>query len=374
MKTLYSLDSKGKTRIWRQEISDNKYRTISGLKDGNLVTSEWTVCEGKNIGKSNETSPEEQAKLEVEAKYEKQLKTGYSESEGGAAKGTSYVEPQLAKLYEDYQEKIDFNKEPWLIQCKFNGNRCVATKNGLFTRKGERYMSVSHIEDSLQPFFILYPNAVIDGELYNYKLRNQLNELSKLVRRTVHITEEHLAESEKKVRFYVYDGYDFTPETSRDKPYSVRKGWIDKNLIDLQYLEEVKSYLVKSKDDLDRYYNRFLDDEQEGAILRRADVGYENKRTKNLLKIKPCNDSEAIIVEIQEGQGNWAGAGKIISLKWNGKEFNATLKGSYEQGVELLRNKNKWIGKEVKFLYNGLTGLNIPNFARVDINNCCAAK
>lgn len=374
MKTLYSIDSKGKTRIWRQEIQGNKYRTISGLKDGNLVTSEWTICEGKNIGKSNETSPEEQAKLEVAAKYEKQLKSGYGTSEAEAAKGTVYVEPQLAKLYEDYQGKIDFDKESWLIQCKFNGNRCIATKNGLFTRKGEQYKSIPHIEESLVSFFKSHPDAVIDGELYNYELRNQLNELSKLVRRTVHITEEHLIESEKKVRFYVYDGYNFTSETAQDKPYSVRKDWIDKNLLICKYIKEVKSYPVKSQKDLDKYYNQFLDDGQEGAILRRSDVGYENKRTKFLLKIKPENDSEGIILDIQEGQGNWAGAGKIITLRWNNIEFNATLKGTYEQGVEFLKNKKQWIGKEVKFLYNGLTGLNVPNFARVDYENCDSRK
>lgn len=374
MRNLYSIDSKGKTRIWRQEIQGNKYRTISGLKDGNLVTSEWTVCEGKNIGKSNETAPEEQAKLEVAAKYEKQLKTGYSESETGAATGTKYVEPQLAKLYQDYQDKIDFNKEPWLIQCKFNGNRCIATKNGLHTRKGERILACPHIEDSLRPFFVLHPNAVIDGELYNYELRNQLNELSKLVRRTVHITDEHLSESENKVQFYVYDGYNFTPETAQDKPYSVRKEWIDKNLLICKYIKEVKSYPVKSQKDLDKRYNEFLDDGQEGAILRRADVDYENKRTKFLLKIKPCDDSEAIIIDIREGQGNWAGAGKIITLRWNNVEFNATLKGTYEQGVEFLKNKKHWIGKEVKFLYNGLTGLKVPNFARVSYDNCDSRK
>ena len=368
--TLYSVDSSGNTRLWWMEQLNNQFRTISGIKGGKLVTSEWTVCEGKNLGKKNATSSETQAETEILAKYKKQLKTGYAENEKDASNGTTYVEPMLAKLYKDYADKIDFSKQPWVIQIKFNGNRCVATKDGLFTRKGEKYISVPHIFNSLKSFFQKNPDAVLDGELYNYELRQTLNELSKLVRKTVHITDEDLKRSEKIVKFYIYDGYGFDGLKESDE-YSVRKSWIDKNIIGkYNYTEFVKSHTVKSKSDLDSIYKEFVDDDEEGGILRKTDEGYEHKRSKFLLKLKPEDDSEATIIDIKEGTGNWAGTGKIITLKWNGVEFDATFKGSYEQAVEFLKKKKSWIGKEVTFIYNGLTGLGVPNYARVDINNC----
>lgn len=55
--------------------------------------------------------------------------------------------------------------------------RCVATKNGLFTRKGEKYISVPHIEEALKPFFDKHPESVLDGELFKKRPCNFLQGL-----------------------------------------------------------------------------------------------------------------------------------------------------------------------------------------------------
>lgn len=358
---------------------DDKYSTVSGVKDSeNIVHSEMTVCKGKNIGKKNETSAVDQAEKEILNRYKKQLKTGYFDNEEDALKGCSFVEPMLAKNYKDYSKKINFSEEKWVLQCKFNGNRCIATKSGLFTRKGERYSDTTkHIHDSLKPFFENHPDAVLDGELYNYELRQSLNELSKLVRKTVHITSEDLKKSEELVRFYVYDGYNFhhsendSINTYEDVSYEIRKKELDRILIGkYDYIKKVESYDVKSVEDLDRIYKNFIDDGEEGGILRKIDERYEHKRSKFLLKLKPEDDDEAVIINITEGVGNWSGSGKVITLKWNDKTFDATFKGTYGEAVKFLEDKDEWIGKTVTFLYNGLTGLGVPNYARVDIKNC----
>ena len=52
---LFSKDSAGRIRVWNMEQNDDKYRTISGLVDGEKVTTEWTVAKAKNEGKKNET-------------------------------------------------------------------------------------------------------------------------------------------------------------------------------------------------------------------------------------------------------------------------------------------------------------------------------
>lgn len=368
-KTLYTRDSLGNIRVWSMEQQFDQYRTISGLLNGEKVISEWTTAEAKNSGKKNATTAEEQAELEILAKYKKQLKTGYFEDIKDVD-AFQYVEPMLAKLYKDYSKNIDLTKKEWIVQNKYNGMRCVATKNGLFTRKGEKYESVPHIEASLYGFFANHPEAILDGELFNNDLRQQLNEISKLIRKTVHISAEDLTNSEKYVKFYVYDGYGFGG-WNKDHPYHVRKKWIDGNLIGFyDYIEQVKDYHPQSTEELNTIYQSFIDDGQEGGILRNLNAGYENKRSKNLLKIKPEDDDEAIILDIKEGNGNWAKTGKIITLLWNEKVFDATFKGTQEQGRDFLVNKWNWIGKRVTFLYNGLTGLGTPSFARVDINNC----
>ena len=387
---LYTIDSTGKTRVWRQEQQGNKYRTIAGVKDSeNLVTSEWTTCDGKNGGKANETSGSEQAEKEILAKYTTQLKTGYAKNEKDAAKGTLFkskdmkvsshftglktgvfYDKVMIDLPNKEQVKVDFNKQKWVLQCKFNGNRVLFTKDGAFTRKGEVYQTVPHINNALAHFFRNNPEAVLDGELYNYDLRQKLNELSKLIRRSVHITADDLRRSEQQVKFHCYDGYGFN-DLDESVDYETRKNWIDKNVLGkVKYVNEVKSYPINCQEDLEKHYNSFIDDGEEGGILRKIDEGYEHKRSKFLLKVKPEMDSEAIILDVMEGDGNWSGVAKTATLKWKDKTFDATFKGSQEELRVVLKNKKDWINKEVTFLYNDVTGYGVPNFARIDILNC----
>lgn len=115
--TLYSRDSIGNVRIWLMEQSDNKFRVTAGLQDGEKVTSEWTTTEAKNAGKKNATTAVEQATKEIEARYKKQIKTGYFEDIADIDTAR-YVEPMLAKLYKDYCDEIKLDKGKWLLQTK----------------------------------------------------------------------------------------------------------------------------------------------------------------------------------------------------------------------------------------------------------------
>ena len=373
--TLFSRTSTGAVQTWQMIVDGNKYYSITGQQDGKKIENEPTICEGKNIGKKNETSPSEQAYSEAEAKWDKKSKTGYTTDVKKIDSCTSYVEPMLAKDFDDYIDKVDF-KSGVFVQNKYNGVRCVATLQAgrvvLKSRKGEEWLSVPHINKDLGKFFTEFPDAVLDGELYNYDLRQKLNELISIVRKNKpnSITSDLLKKSEEMVRFYIYDGYGFD-ELDQDATYDIRKTWIDNQLPKYsKYYRKVETARVTSMKEVDEIYNKYLADGEEGAIIRIAGSSYENKRSKNLLKYKPEDDAEATIVELIEGTGNWAGTAKTATIKWNNKTFDATFKGTFEQGADRLKNKKDWVGKEVTFLYTGLTGLGIPNYARIDPDNC----
>jgi ATP-dependent DNA ligase len=280
----------------------------------------------------------------------------------------------LAKDFDDYAGKIDFGKGVY-VQNKYNGVRCVATlENGrvvLKSRKGEEWISVPHINEDLKRFFARFPNAVLDGELYNYDLRQKLNQLTKLVRKTVKISADDLKNSEAMVRYYIYDGYNMDNATGPGTSYTDRKNWIDEILPKWsKHYRQVPTDKVFNRKELDEIYFKYLADGEEGAIIRVPTAPYENKRSKYLLKYKPEQDDEAKIKKIHEGTGNWSGTAKTATLIWKGKEFDATFKGTYEQGVERLKNPQDWEGKDVTFLFTGLTGLGVPNYARIDPDNC----
>ena len=372
--TLFSRTSTGAIQQWTVQIDGDKFRVESGQADGKKVLSEWTVCEAKNVGRANATTPSEQALSEAQAKWDKKVKLGYTTDVTKIDSSTSFVEPMLAKDFDDYRTKMDW-KSGLIVQNKYNGVRCVATYDGdrvvLKSRKGEEWISVPHINKDLEKFFEQFPDAVLDGELYNYDLRQKLNELTKLVRKTKNISDADLKKSEDMVRYYIYDGYDFGPATDVCVKYVSRKAKIDELLPKYsKYYRKVDDVVVYSQAELDKIYNKFLDDGEEGAIVRIPYSPYENKRSKMLLKYKPCHDSEAEIIDIMEGSGNWTGCAKIATLKWNGKTFNATFMGTQEQCADILKNKKQWIGRTATFLYIGETGLGVPNYARIDPDNC----
>ena len=371
--TLYSKDSVGNIRIWYMEQQDNRYRTVSGIKEGQLVTSEFTECQGKNEGKKNETSGITQATAEINARYKKQLKSsGYWKNVDDIDK-ISFIEPILAKKYKDYADKIDFTKEVWGMQNKYNGICCIASSRGFYSRKNERFVTIPHIEESLESFFEAYPTAVAHGELFNYDYRQQLNEIVKLCRKTTNITQHDLDQSKKLIKFYIYDGYNEDVGLGESLPYSKRKDWIDTNVIKkFTYCEEVKTEIIKSKEDLNRFFQERMENGDEGAILRKMDMPYEHKRSKNLLKMKSMDQEEFIITAISPGIGNWAGKAKIISLKSLDSSivFNATFKGSMNDAITCLNEKDKWIGQVVSIDFNGRTAFNIPQYAQFNYQNC----
>jgi DNA ligase 1 len=117
------------------------------------------------------------------------------------------------------------------------------------------------------------------------------------------------------------------------------------------------------------FYSSQLSDGQEGVILRNINSEYERKRSKNLLKFKPVDDDEGVIIAVHEGKGNWANTTKTATLKWKDIEFDPVFLGTVEELKDILIDKESYIGRLVKFKFNGLTGLGVPNFARIDLKN-----
>ncbi len=131
--TLYSRTSKGKIQQWQVEVEGNKFRAISGQKDGKLVISKFTECSGKNSGKTNETTPEEQALAEAKALWQKKINKGYYEKIEDID-NEMFFEPMLAKNYNDRKDKLTF---PLYVQPKLDG--CLDEKTMVKTKEyGEK--------------------------------------------------------------------------------------------------------------------------------------------------------------------------------------------------------------------------------------------
>jgi DNA ligase-1 len=142
---IYKRDTKGNLRVWFMEQIGGAYRTIAGLDGGNLVTSEWTICEPTNVGRSNERDAVAQATFEIEAAYEKKLTREYHRTIEATDGGAHFFKPMLAQKFEEFV--------PGFAQPKLDGVRCIATKDGLFSREGKPIPGAPHVFEALQPLF-----------------------------------------------------------------------------------------------------------------------------------------------------------------------------------------------------------------------------
>jgi len=357
LQTIYKKTKTGATQEWSIEIEGNKYRTQSGQVGGVISTNEWTVCFGKNVGRANATTDDEQALAEAVAKRTKKLESGYFEDINNINE-QQYFEPMLASKWEDSKDKIQY---PIYSQPKLDGIRCIVTKDGMFSRNGKAIISAPHIFNSLKPLFETNPQLIFDGELYADKFANDFNKIVSLVKRTKP-TDEDLAESKKNIQYWIYDlpSVDDTFEIRSQALYDLFMEWSYFN----SHCINVDTDICKSEKEVMELYEGYVEKGYEGQILR-LNGKYENKRSKFLLKHKSFQDSEFTILDICEGEGNKTGQVGYMVFEIDSKRFKSNVKCSWEEGAEILKSKNKLLGKSATIQYFNLTPDGIPRFPYV---------
>ena len=358
LETIYKKTKTGATQEWTIEVVGNKYRTISGQTDGKKIINEWTIVYGKNVGRANETTDNEQTMAEAVAKRTKKLESGYFENIKHINK-TQYFEPMLAAKWEDCKDKVTY---PIYSQAKLDGIRCIVTKDGMFSRNGKPILSAPHIIDSLQKLFLVNPDLILDGELYCDKFANDFNKIVSLVKKTKP-TDADLKESKKYIEYHIYD------LPSSDKNFVHRAydlGILFETYLEMgKYCRIVQTYKVDNEKAVEELYGGYVEAGYEGQMLR-IDGKYENKRSKNLLKHKSFVDDEYTILDIVEGEGNRTGtAGYMVFETIDGKSFKSNVKGTWDETAEMLKSKKKLIGKQATIKYFNLTPDGIPRFPYV---------
>lgn len=353
--TLYKQDSKGKTRVWYAQVQGDKYRTVSGLLDGERTETGWTTCEPKNVGRSNETTAEAQAMAEVNAEYAKKLEKGYFADI--KLVGTSTIfKPMLAQNYDKLKGDL-FSKNQFVsTQPKLDGIRCIARVDGLWTRTGKPITSCDHIFMQLQPIFAENPEMIFDGELYNHDLRDNFNEITSLVRKE-NPTEEEAKRIAETIQYHIYDCFSDTV------PFLSRFDRIGKRFpLQLGSIHIVWTKLILDKEGLDAAYGKFLEAGYEGQMIRLNQI-YDNTRSWALMKRKEFLDGEFEVVRVEEGNGNWAGYAKRVIFKLpDGRECGAGIRGTQSEMKQLLDQAGSVEGKQVTIRYFTPTPDGMPRF------------
>lgn len=359
---LFKKTSTGTIQEWQVYVDDSECLPVIvtkyGQLGGKIQTSTEVIAEGKNIGRSNETSPMQQACLQAKSDWEKQLKKGYVNNEEDAQDGKldaiieGGIAPMLAHKFSKQGHKI---KYPAMAQCKLDGARCIAVyKDGKYTlwsRTRKPITSMPHIIKALEESGCCHS---LDGELYNHDYHNNFEQLMSYIR------VEDPKDGCEVVQYHVYD----VPENMG----------MNKNRNDyLQYLKPlaekypqihiVETIVVNDEDELMDAFDHFVAEGYEGCMVRNMSGLYVNKRSYDLQKVKEFDDSEFKIVGVKVGtKGSMAGKAVFTCQLPNGDTFDCKMKGSMDELKKYADDSSLVIGKILTVQFQGYTKYGIPRF------------
>ena len=360
---LYDKTRRGQIQTWQPFLEGNTYFFKFGLLEGLKTETEKTICLGKNLGKKNETSPEEQAKKELEAIIVKKKEKGYSESLENAG-ATLYFEPMLAHRWDQHGDKAFF---PMWVDEKLNGIRCVITKDGAFSRKGKRFLSIPHILRGLEPVFQKYPDIILDGELFNQNLPLcEITGLCSVRYKEADLTEDLLKRSEDQIDYYIYDLPSSKKFAERDKELTELISWIHDYSYGRIFFQKVDRELVFDNVRLNEIVEHYRKNRKEGVVIRYGECQYINSRSYQCLKQKNFFEREYTVLDVEEGTADWYGmAKKIKVMDDEGRIFYLNMTGSKEFCKQLLEDKESVKGKKVTGKFQELSPYGVPTIAHL---------
>ena len=304
------------------------------------------MAEGKNIGKANETTPEQQALLEAESKWNKKKDEGYKETleEVTLVKEDTdgFVKPMLAT------DNIKYIKYPCYIQPKLDGIRCLAFNQEevrLRSRSGKE-INKPAIKERLEEAEL--SNVTLDGEIYvhGHKFQDVLKAIK--------------GELDLPLYYWVYDVV--MPGTFAKRLDFLSKLTL-KNL-ELGYAPFifVQTRLIHNEQELQAAHKLNVKQGYEGSIIRNVDGKYEASfRSHDLIKYKDWFDAEFLIVDVREGKGKFKGCA-IYTCQVDSNFFDCTSPGTLEEKKEAWNNREAAIGKPLTVKYQELTKDGIPRF------------
>ena len=227
-------------------------------------------------------------------------------------------------LAQEYKGKCDWN-DSWYASRKLDGVRCLAVtdfegKCTLYSRMGKELTTLNKVKDAIEATNII--NTVFDGEicLVDENGDEDFQGIMKQLRR-----KDHQIINPAYMLFDMIHKPDFDKQKG-DLVLSERlrtlRGWCpemnydrDDNgeLIHLNILRNTEQIIINGDDHLETWNTIAEANNWEGVMLRK-NVGYEGKRTKNLLKVKKFHDDEYVVVDYDCDEHEVVRDGKSVTM------------------------------------------------------------
>lgn len=241
-------------------------------------------------------------------------------------------------------------QKPYISQPKVDGLRATfSKKEGLLSSTGLEITSVPEIVEELKGLHI--DEVPLDGELYSRELTFQ--EICSVVRRTTSLHPDR-----NLIKFLIFDA----KLKSRQKD---RIDWLSMFIQDKGPIELLTTFFPDTIEGVMEHLSTFMSAGYEGIIVRNSAGLYVEKRSTDIMKLKPTREDLYPIVGYQE-ELSILGAAKdslgAIVCETDGQKFNVGTGFTREQRIKYWKYKERLIGKILKVKYQELTDGGIPRF------------
>ena len=280
---------------------DNLWSLLDDLSN-RVITGHNAIIAVQQFLKEQYDERREKLILDI---IDKDLKCGLSEVTINKICG-NVIKTYDVALASKYEPKKHILNSNWIIERKLDGVRCnVINKDGVikcYSRQGKEITTLGKLVDELQGH--LPNNTVLDGEvcLVDENGLESFQGIMKEIKRKNHTIENPLLlvfdyltleEFENKQGTIKY-----TERMEILKEWYSLQNWNTSNKV-AKHLSIV-NYEHYSPEVLLAWNLRVKDYNWEGLMFRK-NVGYEGKRTNNLLKYKQWQDAEYKVLDIEEG-------------------------------------------------------------------------
>ncbi len=340
--SLFKKTKTGATQQYDVETENNVIYVTQGQVAGEKQVYTTVISEGKNIGKSNETTPTQQAESEARSKHAKKIKSGYSTSPTG--ENTKRL-PQKVKKYQDLfksaktQEALEL---PCFVEPKLNGiNFTTRLEDELtsWSRGGEPRETPAHQVDPLTDIMTHFKISELNTEQYCHGMH--LQDIQSATTKANDDTPSMIA--------YIFE-IPSSPLTYREKlplkyaimDYIVKKGY--QNAVQVIIPKEVETL-----DAIEVLYIQCMSMAFEGVIVTNSRSVYKhNTRSSNVWKYKIAQDAEFLILSYAIDKNGHP----VFTCRVNENDtFDVKPKGTDEERKAIIDNfdrdyKNKWYKSE----------------------------
>lgn len=416
---LYTTDSRNKRRFWSVSYEGNTVTRESGCVGTESPVSSTRSFSGKNIGRKNETSPEEQAYFTAQKEWAKQLDKGYAPDEDDAEgmavyhnilkekqehgngnytstnKGGQASHKKTADTDNGSVENVEIGIHPvlcgkWVsekkchkyfgfeegvfVQPKYDGTRAAIRINSdgkvvITSRKNKQFTWMKHIRDQIKVFLEGNEDIILDGELYTHSLIDEngetldrddmFSQLSGMCK--VNRTDPHPLESQ--LCFYVFDIADLSGKMDQRERFDLLKKLFSASRKKTPHIIMSKTYTVHSEEEMLALHDTLAYEENyEGVIIRSGDFTYppdcahKERRSLHIRKYKHFVDEDCVIVGMKKDEGV-ADEYFVWICKYpgNGKEFRAKPMGSRKKRIAEYNDYSSYIGHLAIVRYQDLT-------------------